>query len=1108
LEHAGVHNQTELAPVTLPMTGEDQQRILGEWNGQDADYPRSRRIEEWFRRRVRLQPNAIAVDDGQRLLTYAQLDDHSDRLASALVHSGVSRSDRVAVFLARSVDLATATMAVLKAGAVYVPIDPRSPNRRSIEVLQTSDARAVISDHRTIVNLRLDEATHQPAQVDTILLLDEALGDNVLPRDLQDRTLLGPAQWMGHEPIPAAAPGTAEDLAYIIFTSGSTGRPKGVAVRHRPVSNLIHWVNERFSIGPQDKILFVTSLSFDLSVYDLFGVLAAGGTVRVADDAEVSDPRTLLRILDTEEITFWDSAPAFLQQVVGLPEFQSRPEKPPSLRLTFLSGDWIPLALPGQIKGRFTGATFVALGGATEATVWSNYFQVDDVDPSWSSIPYGRPIPNARYYILDDYRALCPVGSAGELWIGGACLADGYVNDPRRTAERFVDDPFAPAPGSKIYRTGDRARWQPDGTIELLGRLDHQVKIRGHRVELGEIESALRDESGVKNAAVISTGDRLHGLQLVAFVAPSGEVPPTAEALRVSLRNRLPGYMVPRRFVFLAALPLTNSGKADRNALAETTSVESQTETAYRGPRDELERRIADAFQKATEVKRVGLDDAFLMLGGDSLSALGVVLDLERSGVVVGMHDILETDSVEALAQRVRETSRDERPAPTTSLPTDAAPPLSPSQCWLFERELIDPERYNDAFLLSLTAPVGGAGIQEALQRIVDRHPVLASRFAQGASGWKRADSPARCAVDYGVVSLAGRSESEQARVLEDLVGRLRRSQDLRNGPLLIVRLVERGGGHHPQLVFVVQHLVFDGLSLAILVNELSASIQGEGSETVASLPPLSESYASWSRAWRDFAESPAAIDAIRPWLTPIYTGGAPLPTDHALGANQYAFSEDVSAQLTKEITDAWVRSAHAARVGLDVWLLAAWGRAVGDWSGNPVFTVDYTGHGRAFPRQEADASRLIGYFSSVTPIAINLQGQTRPSEALRSVEGALEPARQRGNLFNAVKFYGPDVAEVRRLRAVPRPQVKFNFHGRNSTCGTGFMRVEPRSFPGVLAGENLRAYLFNIEAQIEADRLVVRLKYSRNHHRRATAQHLLDTTLKQLNTLVRDLDH
>ncbi|MGK5671793.1 amino acid adenylation domain-containing protein [Micromonospora sp. URMC 106] len=373
----------------------------------------------------------------------------------------------------------------------------------------------------------------------------------------------------GDAVVPAAAPHcTAEDPAYCIFTSGSTGDPKGVVVPHRAVVNLIDWVNREFGVTPDDRLLFVTSFAFDLSVYDMFGVLAAGASVRLVGDRELADPDHLVDLLHTEEITFWDSAPAAMAYLLSATAGRT-PGGEPALRRVFLSGDWIPLGMPAEIRRHFPRAEVVALGGATEATVWSNYYRVGAVDPSWPSIPYGRPMQNARYHVRDESLRPCPVGTPGDLYIAGECVALGYAGDPALTGRRFIRDPHDPD-GATMYRTGDRARWLPDGNLQFLGRADHQVKIRGYRIELGDVESALSRHPAVTEAVAVVAG-RASGADLVAFYTCRSD-PVAPEDLRRHAARTLPSYMVPAAFVRLDALPVTDNGKVDRAALLRSAA--------------------------------------------------------------------------------------------------------------------------------------------------------------------------------------------------------------------------------------------------------------------------------------------------------------------------------------------------------------------------------------------------------------------------------------------------------------------------------------------------------------------------------------------------------
>ncbi|MFD1149635.1 AMP-binding protein [Saccharothrix hoggarensis] len=364
---------------------------------------------------------------------------------------------------------------------------------------------------------------------------------------------------------PVAAGIDSDALAYAIFTSGSTGLPKAVAVRHRSVVNLIDWVNRTYEVTSADQLLMVTSFSFDLSVYDVFGILAAGGSIRLVEDRLIADPDHLADILEAEPVTFWDSAPAAMSVVLSFLELRKGAASR-SVRLVFLSGDWVPLTMPDRLRAQFPSALVVALGGATECTVWSNHFPVTTVDPDWPSIPYGRPMQNARYYVLDEQLRTCPVGVAGDLYIAGECVAARYEGDPELTARKFLPDVVRPGE-DRMYRTGDRACWLPDGTMRFLGRVDDQVKVRGYRIELGEVQATLnRCEAMVEESAVVASSGA-HGPEIAAFYVPRGGAAP--DDVRAELARSLPEYMIPAHLVAVDELPVSAMGKVDRRKLAE-----------------------------------------------------------------------------------------------------------------------------------------------------------------------------------------------------------------------------------------------------------------------------------------------------------------------------------------------------------------------------------------------------------------------------------------------------------------------------------------------------------------------------------------------------------
>jgi amino acid adenylation domain-containing protein len=457
---------------------------------------------------------------------------------------------------------------------------------------------------------------------------------------------------------------TADSAAYVIFTSGSTGQPKGVIVKHRPVINLISWVNRFVGVTAADRLFFVTSMCFDLSVYDIFGMLAAGGCVDIVPGCKMKDPEELARYLSDRPVTFWDSAPAAFGYLAPFLEANGRSVAQSSLRTVFLSGDWIPLSMPDRIHELFPSVRIVALGGATEAAVWSNYFVVDRVERHWRSIPYGRPIQNARYYILDEHLQPQPIGVPGNLYIGGECLAAGYFGDPTTSASKFIPDPFAAELGRTMYCTGDLAQFMPDGTIEFLGRIDQQVKIRGFRIELGEIESALLRCSGVSEAILMARDEPAREKTLVAYVIRQPGATLDAGELRRQLDRLLPTYMVPSSFIVLDAWPLNANGKVDRKALPvigtplalEGTTAHGTTEP----PTKSALRDVLSILHDLVPGARFGPEDDLIAAGMHSLAMMRFV---SRCQEVFGAHlrvrDIYRLSTPSAIAQAIRESKVD-----------------------------------------------------------------------------------------------------------------------------------------------------------------------------------------------------------------------------------------------------------------------------------------------------------------------------------------------------------------------------------------------------------------------------------------------------------------
>jgi len=583
----------------------------------------------------------------ERRLTYGELAGEAEAVAAWLRRCGARSGGLVAVVMEKGWEQVVAVLGVLQAGAAYLPVDPSLPAERIRFLLAQCEPGLALTQRR------VDRAVAWPASFARLCV------DEELPREGAPHT---------------GSPPSVEDLAYVIFTSGSTGTPKGVMISHRGAVNTILDVNERFAVGPRDRVLALSSLSFDLSVYDLFGPLAAGGAIVLPPSSDSRDPARWLELSRRERVTVWNSVPALAQLLVEYVEGHGETIGE-TLRLVLMSGDWIPVGLPDALRARAPRACVMSLGGATEASIWSILHPTDRLAPGAPSIPYGKAMANQRVYVLDDTLAPRPVWVPGEIYIGGDGVADGYFRDPERTAERFVRSPRT---GERLYRTGDIGRLLPDGAIEFLGREDAQVKVQGFRIELGEIERALERAPGVRAAVVVPVGERHGAKSLIAYVVPAdASARPDADDLRRSVAATLPAYMVPTRLLFVEGLPLTANGKVDRGALARFDAGERP---AFVAPRNPAEAALAALWSEVLGVERIGVHDDFFALGGHSLLAVRLgALIAARSRRELSIGALLSHPTLAAQAALLRQSDIDAEPRNLVCLaPADADSPDRP----------------------------------------------------------------------------------------------------------------------------------------------------------------------------------------------------------------------------------------------------------------------------------------------------------------------------------------------------------------------------------------------------------------------------------------------
>lgn len=581
---------------------------------------------------MKTNADRIAVISSDKKLSYKELEKYSFGIGRLLQERKIEKNTLVAIVMEKGWEQVVAAISILKSGAAYLPIDPAFPDERIEMLLKNSSVNTVLTQRHICKKVRW------PKNVETICI-DEF--------DINECDI-----------TEFASPATSNDLAYVIYTSGSTGMPKGVMIEHKSAVNTILDVNKRFSVGNDDKCIALSNLNFDLSVYDIFGLLIAGGTIVIPNVELIKEPRHWLEIIKNNEITIWNSVPAFMQMFM---EYISvTPEIKLPLRIVIMSGDWIPMELPEQIKLHSDSVKVISMGGATEASIWSNYYEVETIDNDWASIPYGKPLTNQKFYVLDKTMNDCPNWVPGRLFIGGSGLASGYWQDHLKTAERFVAHPIT---HERLYYTGDLGRYWPDGNIEFLGREDTQVKIRGHRIELGEAENAILSHEFVQNAVVVTDKDKSALSAAVTLNDKEKNVDKKhfEKLLHEYLSKKLPEYLIPSKILVLDQLPLSANGKVDRKSLSsilEEYQNESVNDKKKEAPKGELEKNIATIWEKVLGIEGIARNDDFFMCGGDSLKAVKIISELNAEDGLpndLAIQTLFAAPTVELLAQQIEE---------------------------------------------------------------------------------------------------------------------------------------------------------------------------------------------------------------------------------------------------------------------------------------------------------------------------------------------------------------------------------------------------------------------------------------------------------------------
>ncbi|MCY0283904.1 pyoverdine non-ribosomal peptide synthetase PvdD [Pseudomonas aeruginosa] len=935
----------------LPLLDAPERRqTLSEWNPAQREYAVQGTLQQRFEEQARQRPQAVALILDEHRLSYGELNARANRLAHCLIARGVGADVPVGLALERSLDMLVGLLAILKAGGAYLPLDPAAPEERLAHILDDSGVRLLLTQGHLLERL--------PRQAGVeVLAIDGLVLDGYAESD----------------PLPTLS---ADNLAYVIYTSGSTGKPKGTLLTHRNALRLFSATEAWFGFDERDVWTLFHSYAFDFSVWEIFGALLYGGRLVIVPQWVSRSPEDFYRLLCREGVTVLNQTPSAFKQLMAVACSADMATQQPALRYVIFGGEALDLQSLRPWFQRFGDRQpqLVNMYGITETTVHVTYRPVSEADLEGGLVsPIGGTIPDLSWYILDRDLNPVPRGAVGELYIGRAGLARGYLRRPGLSATRFVPNPFPGGAGERLYRTGDLARFQADGNIEYIGRIDHQVKVRGFRIELGEIEAALAGLAGVRDAVVLAH-DGVGGTQLVGYVvADSAEdAERLRESLRESLKRHLPDYMVPAHLMLLERMPLTVNGKLDRQALPQPDASLSQQ--AYRAPGSELEQRIAAIWAEILGVERVGLDDNFFELGGHSLLATRVISRVRQEQQLdASLKALFERPVLEAFAQGLERTTDAVSTIPLADRQQPLALSFAQERQWFLWQLEPESAAYHIPSALRLRGRLDVDALQRSFDSLVARHETLRTRFRlEGGRSYQQVQPAVSVSIEREQFGEEGLIERIQAIVVQPF--------DLERGPLLRVNLLQLAEDDHV-LVLVQHHIVSDGWSMQVMVEELVQlyAAYSQGLDVVLpALPIQYADYALWQRSWMEAGEKERQLA----YWTGLLGGEQPvleLPFDRPRPARQSHRGAQLGFELPRELVEAVRALAQREGASSFMLLLASFQALLYRYSGQADIRVGVP----IANRNRVETERLIGFFVNTQVLKADLDGRMGFDELL-----------------------------------------------------------------------------------------------------------------------------
>lgn len=1050
------NQENKLSSVDF-LSDEERNTFIKEYN-KGKLLVKEESVIDLFEQQAKNTPDAIAISCEGKQITFKELDERSNQLARFLIEKyEITTNDVVGIFSDRNEWTLLSILGILKAGAAYLPVNPELPQDRKEYIVQDSNAKLIITEIDYLFEIDFFDGELFAIDVEEDF---ESLSYETLERE-----------------------GSLDDLAYIIYTSGSTGMPKGVGVNHKSLANSIAVRNDYHPNVASSLLVF--SFSFDGSVGITWNALTTGATLYIINNETLKNPEKVISLLVENEIEMTICVPSFYKFLMDQPSFEHT-----KLKRVVLAGEAIPKQLVTRHFQKFDGCKLFNEYGPTENTVWAS---VTEINKDTERITIGKPVKNTQIYILDDNLNLCPTGVKGELHIGGDNLSKGYLNHPELTAEKFIANPFIK--GDRIYKTGDEARWLPNGEIEFIGRKDNQVKIRGYRIELGEIEHQIRKKDSIKNAALLVKDSELDDKELVAFIV--SEKAEKASEIQQYLSAKLPNYMIPSLFVQVDEIPLTTNGKVNYDVLLASDAKSIDTGVPYVAPETSEEKLLIEILEDLLKKENVSMLDNFYYLGGDSIKSFQIINKLKQKGYSLKIEDILDCPIIKDLSKRVAINTH---VIDQSEVVGDVK--LTPIQFDLFNSSTIKNYSHNNqSLVLRSEAPLDPESIEKCAQKLVEHHDALRMVFTQTDNGWKQYNNPIN--NEHTFVTFHDLSqEKESLKMMGELANDIQTSFELDKGPLFKIGHFRLQDGDY--LAMIVNHLVIDGVSWRIILEDIASLYTATLENQELELPLKSDSYQKWANTLHDYSQSEALEKELEYWSKMCNQEIKDIPTDRPIEKEAYKLDGTAHFVLDKETTvmlKTEVPSIFNTEIN-DV-LTTAFGLALKNVFDVNKSVIKMETHGREHIVDDIDVGRTVGWFTSLYPFVLDTASES-------SVENVLKIKKD----FRAVPNKGIGFWIAKYLKQAPlkelKPTIEFNYLGDfGDSVGGGEKGVF--EYASAYIGENSDAetnsdVLISILGIETMGELTLSVAYPKELFNEDTMNVLSKAYESQLRMLIRDI--